>query len=211
MYFSVWYGVIFVRDGIYKDGIFRFNISLPEKFPEETTPPVIIQDVCKLYSTLILEKLLFQTIIFQNEIFHPSVSPFTGTLDISHAFPKWQPRQNHIWQLLKYIQFVFQYPNHNINSIANTKLPNKSAADLLSQNKAEYISKVKENVRISRDKIYDPQPTNDIHHIVFERFDNNIHGPVLERIRNKSDISISSQTSGVSWLKGEYKTNTNSK
>lgn len=42
-YFSVWFGVIFVREGIYTDGVFRFNISLPKRFPHTLEVPVINQ------------------------------------------------------------------------------------------------------------------------------------------------------------------------
>lgn len=38
--FIVWFGVIFVRSGYYRDGIFRFNISLPKDFPNTTDVPV---------------------------------------------------------------------------------------------------------------------------------------------------------------------------
>lgn len=40
--FLVWFGVLFVRFGIYKDAILRFNISLPENFPNSTSVPVWI-------------------------------------------------------------------------------------------------------------------------------------------------------------------------
>lgn len=36
----VWFGVIFVRDGPYRDGVFRFNISLPKSFPNTEDAPV---------------------------------------------------------------------------------------------------------------------------------------------------------------------------
>lgn len=38
MFFLVWFGVIYVRSGLYEDGIFRFNIELPENFPEGDRP-----------------------------------------------------------------------------------------------------------------------------------------------------------------------------
>lgn len=34
----MWFGVIYVRSGLYEDGIFRFNIELPENFPEGDRP-----------------------------------------------------------------------------------------------------------------------------------------------------------------------------
>lgn len=38
--FLVWFGVIFVRQGFYKEAVFRFNILLPDKFPDDKTVPV---------------------------------------------------------------------------------------------------------------------------------------------------------------------------
>lgn len=35
---TVWFGVIFVRSGLYEDGVFRFNIILPENFPDGEHP-----------------------------------------------------------------------------------------------------------------------------------------------------------------------------
>lgn len=35
---AVWYGVIFVRSGIYEGGMFRFTLTLPDKFPDDEVP-----------------------------------------------------------------------------------------------------------------------------------------------------------------------------
>lgn len=109
--------------------------------------------------------------------------------------------------MIKYIQFVFQYPNiSTTTTTAKTKTANKDASDLYAQNKAEFMLRVKENVRISRDKIYDPSPTDDTHYIVFERFDNDVHGPVLEKIKTDNlTSSLTPPASGLSWVReGEF-------
>lgn len=51
--FPVWFGVIFVREGFYKDGIFRFHISLPDKFPDHQEVPVSSGQKCRLISIVI--------------------------------------------------------------------------------------------------------------------------------------------------------------
>lgn len=33
-FYLVWFGVIFVRSGLYEDGVFRFNVILPDNFPD---------------------------------------------------------------------------------------------------------------------------------------------------------------------------------
>lgn len=34
----LWFGAIFVRKGLFKGGVFRFNIAITETFPSEITP-----------------------------------------------------------------------------------------------------------------------------------------------------------------------------
>jgi ubiquitin-protein ligase len=34
--YLVWYGVIFLHQGIYEGGIFRFTLFLPDNFPNES-------------------------------------------------------------------------------------------------------------------------------------------------------------------------------
>lgn len=37
-WFLVWFGFIYVREGPYEDGVFRFSIFLDEKFPDSGHP-----------------------------------------------------------------------------------------------------------------------------------------------------------------------------
>ena len=39
--FAVWYGVIFLRQGPYQEGIFRFNVHIPENYPDGEVPVFI--------------------------------------------------------------------------------------------------------------------------------------------------------------------------
>uniref|UniRef100_A0A8D8L1K7 Protein crossbronx homolog n=1 Tax=Culex pipiens TaxID=7175 RepID=A0A8D8L1K7_CULPI len=36
----VWFGVLFVRSGPYKNGVFRFTLTLSDKFPNDSAVPV---------------------------------------------------------------------------------------------------------------------------------------------------------------------------
>lgn len=136
---------------------------------------------------------------------HPSICPYTGIVNISDAFPTWNPSEHHLWQLLKYIQFIFAHP---IACLSNDtiKIPNHEAADLLRNQKFnEFEAKVKECVRISKDKIYDDPPTDDKHYITFSMFDDEIHRNILENIKSKP-VSASPPPSGLSWVnEGEFK------
>lgn len=227
-FLSVWFGVIFVRSGYYRDGIFRFNISLPKDFPNTTDAPV-----SKYYLSLEINHLIAlnerfmdaklppiglttnfdsfahhsQTVIFQSELCHPLICPFTGILNIGDAFTVWNPSEHHLWQLLKYIQFIFAHPIACLSN-ESIKVSNAEIADLLrNQKHTEFETKVKECVRISKDKIYDAPPTEDKHYITFSMFDEELHRSTLENLKSKGGIVSSSPPPiGLSWVnEGEFK------
>ncbi|KAH8277713.1 hypothetical protein KR018_003998 [Drosophila ironensis] len=188
-----WFGVFFGRQGLYAESVFRFSISLPDRFPDDKSLP---------------------TVIFQQHVLHPHVCPYTHALDISHAFPEWRCGEDHLWQVLKYVQAVFYDPVDSIRGIESDKLKNGQAADLLMNNREEYAARVQENVMESKQHIYDTPPTEDPHYIVFEKFQPEVHGPVLERIRagKSKSLELSSpqasggNATGLSWVKeGEFK------
>ena len=95
------------------------------------------------------------------------------------------------------------------SSSANVaKLNNKEAADLLTQNRAEFIAKVKACVQTSQERLYDEAPTEDPHYLCFERFDADVHGPVLEKLKTGNAVSAATDknSGGLSWVKeGEFK------
>lgn len=119
--------------------------------------------------------------------------------------------ENHIWQLLKYIQYIFDRPEMCLSSITvhdkEAKI-NREAMEMLDINKAEFVSKASESIQECKDKLYQKPAKDDRHYIVFEKFDEDVHGPVLDSIRARKDISIPSPpTSGLSWVNndGEFK------
>lgn len=138
---------------------------------------------------------------------HALICPFTGALNISDAFATWNPNEDHLWQLIKYIQFVFEHPISCLND-EHSNVNNQEAFALIRENKMiEFKEKVKECVRISKDKVYDAPPTDDKHYITFNLYDEDLHKGVLDSIRNKTDSSsISPPPTGLSWVKpGEFK------
>lgn len=61
----------------------------------------------------------FQKVIFQSEIFHPVIDSRSNELNLLHAFPKWNKNDQHLWQVLKYIQWVFYNTNASIAHAVN--------------------------------------------------------------------------------------------
>jgi hypothetical protein len=63
-----WCGVIFLRAGLWKSGIFRFTIDMPVTYPGNNACPKIT---------------------FLNQIFHPMIDWDSGEIDLSLRFPNW--------------------------------------------------------------------------------------------------------------------------
>ncbi|KAJ3440689.1 protein crossbronx-related [Anaeramoeba flamelloides] len=78
-----WHCVIFLNEGIYKGGIFKFKILFPQEFPN--TCPIVI---------------------FQSQIFHPQIDK-SGMLNTTPEFETWNPYKFHVIDLLKYIKNIF--------------------------------------------------------------------------------------------------------
>lgn len=35
---AVWFGVIFIRNGLYQDGVFKFTVYIPDNYPDGDCP-----------------------------------------------------------------------------------------------------------------------------------------------------------------------------
>jgi len=144
----IWYGVVFIRQGTYQDGVFRFTLNIPQNYPDGDCPSVI----------------------FTPPIFHPFIDPTTGKLDLSRGFAEWRPNVNHIWQVLLYMRRIF-YKFDTSNSI------NKQAADLYESDLAAFKKKVKEQILEMTSTVYEPLNENDPHALLFREWDPSVHEP----------------------------------
>ncbi|EDO48780.1 predicted protein [Nematostella vectensis] len=80
---QVWHGIIFLRAGPYRDGIFRFFIFLQDDFPDSR--PLVK---------------------FTSNVFHPQIHE-NGVFNLEVAFPNWHRGKHCIWQILKYMKSCF--------------------------------------------------------------------------------------------------------
>lgn len=51
--FSVWNGVIFIRQGLYQEAVFRFNLNIPENYPNADCPVSIVNILHNLLHTVL--------------------------------------------------------------------------------------------------------------------------------------------------------------
>ncbi|RCN36603.1 ubiquitin--protein ligase [Ancylostoma caninum] len=79
-----WFGLLFIRRGIYGGGIFRFNVRIPNDFPATTSLP---------------------TVKFDLFIFHPNIDPSSRRPDLTRYFPDgWKKDKHHIQNVLLVVQ-----------------------------------------------------------------------------------------------------------
>ncbi|KAK0549258.1 hypothetical protein OC846_004154 [Tilletia horrida] len=83
---STWHGVVFVREGIFQGGIFRFDIVFPPSFPK-----------------------LAPQVFFPPTLLHPLLDPTTGRLSLALRFSSgWDARTCTVLELLLYLKSIFQ-------------------------------------------------------------------------------------------------------
>lgn len=132
--------------------------------------------------------------------------PFTGVLEIGSAFPQWRNGEDHIWQLLKYIQYVM---SDGLESVpfnqSDSSWPNKEAAEILYRDQKTFEQKAKQCVETSKLRVYDTSSaacaTEDPHYIVFDEYNNDIHNSTKQCIKDGRALSLG-QSSGVTAPKG---------
>lgn len=175
----VWFGVVFIRQGIYQDGVFRFSMKIPSNYPDGDCPSVT----------------------FTPTVFHPFINPSTGGLDLERAFSSWRPNVNHIWQILLYMRRIFYK--------FDCKDPlNPQAADLYDSDVAAYKQKVKDDIAEINNKLYEDVENEDPHAFRFREWNPEIHEPLrhqmtstkVEEEREEVDDFEKPKLSGLSYV-----------
>lgn len=165
-----WFGVQFVRQGIYQGGIFRFTITLPQNFPDGGCPKVV----------------------FQTPIFHPLIDPESGELCTLWGFPEWR-KSNRIWQLMQFITRILTKIDIKMNPV------NQEASILLENDFEAFRERVKKCVRESLNKVYNPPTVDDSHYIAFSPYMSELHDPVKQEIYEHKEEE-ETKALGFSWV-----------
>lgn len=167
----LWFGVVFVRKGVYQGGVFRFTLLIPENFPDTKSPP---------------------RITFQSAMFHPQVDLKSGEMNVKRDFPEWR-KGLHLWQVLEFMRTAF--------CILDTKEPvNEECAEIYKNNPELFTDKVKLCVKSSQDHLYDPPPVDDPHYLRFDPYDREKHEPVRESILSPKGTDRNTHSLGLSWV-----------
>jgi len=104
----LFYGVIFVRRGPFTNGIFKFQIRLPESYNDINQWPEIT---------------------FSSYVYNPHVDAKTGKLDVKAAYPKWDPHRHYLVTVLTYLKKIFYVKTFGPEANANLQATKLSHDD----------------------------------------------------------------------------------
>ena len=104
------HGVIFVRRGVYRDGVFRFVLELPDQYNDYNAHPVVR---------------------FTSTMFHPLVDASSGNLDlkVEDSLKNWNPDKHFIATVLSFVKKIFYLKSFESYSSLSA-FPNPEAASL---------------------------------------------------------------------------------
>lgn len=129
------HGVIFIRRGLYRDGVFRFQMKLPDTYNDINTHPQIV---------------------FTPPIYNPLVDPETGGFDLrmEHTLKEWTPQNHFCVTALIFLKRAFY-----TKSYENYALPvaNDSAREAFESDKETFLTNVAVTVKESLKRLYDEQ------------------------------------------------------
>ncbi|KAF4320630.1 hypothetical protein JM18_004164 [Phytophthora kernoviae] len=125
----IWYGTIFIHAGLYRNGIFKFTIFLPESYNGPGTYP---------------------RIVFNTGIFHPYVFQDTKELDLKPKFPEWDPELHYMVAVLTYLKGIFYMKDFpELSTVANS-----TALDMFRHDPENYVNNVEASVEESLENVY---------------------------------------------------------
>ncbi|CRL01679.1 CLUMA_CG014898, isoform A [Clunio marinus] len=162
-----WDGVMFVRSGPFKNGIFRFTLHLESTFPNQKFHP---------------------TIKFIDSMTHPLVSPDTFLFDASHAFPTWS-ENDHIYEILKFLKYAIENVDYCCTQIQNCA--NQKAVDLYNSDKSKFLEISRETITQSIKSVFNSDNDDDRnnHAFWFDKriIEDGLHDQIIENMKNSSD------------------------
>lgn len=123
----LFFGIIFVRRGLYTNGIFKFKLRLPPKYNDINQHPQLT---------------------FTSSVYNPYVDPNTGALEISAGYPKWDPSKHYLVTVLTFLKKIF-YAKSFDEATANP-----TARELASTDPSAYRQQVEDCVRQSQKLVY---------------------------------------------------------
>ena len=128
------YGVIFIRTGAYRRGIFRFTMELPLDYNSEGSFPIVT---------------------FSPSIFNPLVDPVTGKMALTtktKVMNTWDPTKHFLSTVLTCVKRIFTA--QSFDNIEPGAAPNEIARHLFDSNRETFNAEVLRSVETSLSSIH---------------------------------------------------------
>ena len=130
----LFHGVIFVRRGLYTNGIYKFTLQCPPTYNDHQTHPKVT---------------------FSSYVYSPHVNADTGEIDLATAYPTWDPSKHFLVTVLTYLKRIFYVKDYKeLSQEQRNKLPNQEALNLFQTDQEGYRRRVNQCVTESQRSIY---------------------------------------------------------
>lgn len=170
----VWHGVIFIRQGLYKGGVFRFKIDIPYDYPN-----------------------VAPTVFFHTYVYHSLIHPETGELAFGPQFPEWRPGKDFIFCVLGYIKKIFYFKD--FWTVAKYVL-NNQALYTFTQDERLYAEDARRCVLASENYENENSVSNPIRFLRFNAF----HQKVLEVFKKSAESASNSEECFMRWFRQTF-------
>jgi len=169
------HGVIFVRRGLYRDGMFRFVMRLPPMYNTSDTHPQIF---------------------FDPPLFSPLVDPLSGALDLcaEEALLVWQPEKHFLVTAVTFLKRVFYMKGFD----QFERIANPEAQHMFNTDKQGFLKRVEAEVQASQKAVFRRDSLGPACTLLFSELQP-AHDDVLRRalqqdaLAGKSDAQLSAQ------------------
>ncbi|XP_065900456.1 protein crossbronx homolog isoform X2 [Dysidea avara] len=164
-----WHGVVFVRGGPFRKGIFKFIIYIPDKFPQ--TRPMLK---------------------FKSKLSHPLVHQANGMFNLMRKFPVWEPHTDHIWQILAYMKDRLENPlslDDDGLDIEPTKKADQPKDEEFMQDAQVCVMEARKNLYTKGDEEED-----DYHSIQFKKNNSEVYRKAQELIHSGREAQTKEDT-----------------
>mmetsp|Transcript_43347 Transcript_43347/g.101224 ORF Transcript_43347/g.101224 Transcript_43347/m.101224 type:complete len:308 (-) Transcript_43347:116-1039(-) len=171
-----WQGVLFIRQGLYKGGVFKFRLVLPEEYPDQGPD---------LY--------------FTSEVFHPMVDPKTGQVELGSLFPEWRPGRDFAAFALPHLHRAFLRREY---FASGRPALNQEAKQLFVSDPAAFAERAKACASKSLLHVYDNTSGSSLQ---FTKGPGEAHDTILEHLKADAASSLEERkNSFIEWFCDHY-------
>ncbi|CAK0809534.1 unnamed protein product, partial [Prorocentrum cordatum] len=175
-----WHGTMFVRQGFYRGGVFKFKLEIPENYPDRAPD-----------------------LFFTSEVFHPIVEPSTGRVDLGVLWPdwpEWEVRREFASFALPFLHKIMLREEYFVQR--ERPALNQEALGLFASDRPAFVERARLCANLTAGKTY----VNTNFSLQFTRGPEEAHDEILQMLKpigNGEDLE-DRKARFFSWFSGQY-------